>query len=534
MTSNETPHRTAADLPDHLDVVIVGAGLSGIGMAYRLQEKMPLSRYAILESREASGGTWDLFRYPGVRSDSDMYTLSYPFRPWRGRKAIADGADILEYVRATARDNGIDEHIHYGSEVVASSWSTPDQRWTVTVRSIEKDGSERVREITAGHLHLAVGYYDYATPHTPHFDGIDDFGGQVVHPQFWPEDLDHTGKRVVIIGSGATAVTLVPSMTDQAAHVTMLQRTPSYIFTVPQEDKLVQTLADVLPKKLTHRIARAKNVGVQGFFYRLSQRSPAAAKAIVMADLGRRLPREEIAEHFTPPYNVWDQRLCAVPNGDLFRSLRTGAASVVTGRIDRFVPEGIRLQDGRVVEADIVVTATGLRMKALGGVEFTRDGTTMEIDSSYAYRGMMVSGLPNLTLSIGYVNASWTLRADLISRYAVRLLMHMREKDYGLAVPIAPDGLTAGPIMDLSSGYVQRAIARFPKVGHRAPWVVPQSYVRDKVDFARADVREAMFFVRRGDANVLLPQSAAAPAILDGTPVDAPDVVVPGPELTRA
>lgn len=515
MSNNQTPEHTAAGLPDHLDVVIVGAGLSGIGMAYRLQERMPLSRYAILESRAASGGTWDLFRYPGVRSDSDMYTLSYPFRPWRGRKAIADGSDILDYVRDTARENGIDQHIHYGCEVVSCSWSTVDQRWTVTVLSTESDGSERERKITASHLHLAAGYYDYSTPHTPEFIGRDDFNGQLVHPQFWPDELDYAGKRVVIIGSGATAVTLLPSMTDEAAHVTMLQRTPSYIFSVPGRDRLMRTVGEVLPKKLTHRMVRAKNIGMQGFLYRLSQRSPRAAKAIVMADLNRRLPREDISENFDPPYDVWDQRLCAVPGGDLFTAIRSGAGTVVTGHIDRFVPEGIRLTDGRVVEADIVVTATGLQMKALGGLRFAVDGADIALDTTYAYRGMMVSGLPNLTLSIGYINASWTLRADLISRYAVRLLMHMRQHDYGVAVPIAPEGMTPGPIMGLSSGYVRRAIASFPKVGDHMPWKVPQSYVRDTFDFARADVRSSMHFVRRGDEHLALPRSASAPAELD-------------------
>lgn len=513
MTSNETPARTAAALPDHLDVVIVGAGLSGIGTAYRLQEGLPLMRYAILESRAASGGTWDLFRYPGVRSDSDMYTLSYPFRAWRGRKAIADGADILEYIRATARESRIDEHIHYDCRVTSSAWSTAEQRWTITIASTGPDGPPQERQITAGHLHLAAGYYDYETPHQPQFDGLDAFVGEVVHPQFWPEDLDHTGKRVVIIGSGATAVTLLPSMTERAAHVTMLQRTPSYIFAVPGRDRLVQTLGEVLPKKVTHRLARAKNIGVQGFFYRLSRVSPAAAKAVVMGDLGRRVSQEDIAEHFIPPYGVWDQRLCAVPDGDLFQALRSGAGSVVTGHIERFVPEGIRLTDGRLVEADLVITATGLQMKALGGVRLEVDGAEAPVESAYAYRGMMLSGLPNLTLSIGYTNASWTLRADLISRYVVRLLTHMRDEGHGVAVPIAPPGMESGPIMDLASGYVQRAIDRFPKVGDRAPWIVPQSYVRDSLDFGRADVTEAMHFIPRdSDAGGLPPTALAAPA----------------------
>ncbi|WP_435201260.1 flavin-containing monooxygenase [Janibacter sp. GS2] len=514
MTSTLTPEHTAADLPEHLDVVIVGAGISGIGMAYRLQESMPLSRYAILESRPTSGGTWDLFRYPGVRSDSDMYTFAYPFRPWRGRKAIADGADILDYVRATAQDNGIEEHIHYGCRVTASSWSTPEQRWTITVRSSEPDGSERERQVTANHLHLAAGYYDYEDPHSPQFAGVEDFDGRVVHPQFWPEGLDYTGQRVVVIGSGATAITLLPSMTDVAAHVTMLQRTPSYIFTVPERDRLMRAIGEVLPKNLTNRLVRAKNVGVQWFFYRLSRVSPAAAKAIVMGDLSRRVPPEDVTEHFTPPYDVWDQRLCAVPDGDFFRALRSGSASVVTEHIDRFVPEGIRLANGEILEADLVVSATGLQMKALGGIHFEVDGVDFPVETAYAYRGMMLSGLPNTTLSIGYVNASWTLRADLISRYTVRLLMHMRQHDRGVAVPIAPGNMPAGPIMALSSGYMRRAVATFPKVGDRAPWTVPQSYVHDTVSFARADITDSMHFIPRDGTAVELPHSAPAPASL--------------------
>ena len=503
----------AAHLPEHVDVLVVGAGLSGIGAAVRILEHNPGIELALLEGREATGGTWDLFRYPGVRSDSDMYTLSFPFRPWTGEQAIADGASILDYLRETSRQYGIDRRTHHGCQVVAASWSTPEQRWTVEIETTGDDGPVR-RQVTTSYLHLGSGYYDYDAPHDAGFAGRDDFRGDIVHPQFWPEDLQTDGKRVVVIGSGATAVSLVPALAETAEQVTMLQRTPSYVFAVPERDAMVQGLRRVLPAKVVHTIARAKNLIMQGFLYQLSRVRPAAAKQIVMGDLRRRLPQETIDEHFTPPYDVWDQRLCAVRSGDLFEVIRSGAVEMATGHIDRFVPEGVRLTDGRVIEADVVVTATGLRLKALGGIDFDVDGEHTPLATTFAYRGLMVGGVPNVSMTVGYVNASWTLRADLVSTYVARLVRHMRDNGYGVAMPVAPEGMTAKPILDLCAGYVQRAIGAFPKAGDRAPWTMPQSYVRDVRIFRAADVTEDMFFLPEGADGVRLPATAHAPAEL--------------------
>lgn len=501
---------TARELPERVEVLVVGAGLSGIGAAHRIREANPDATLAILEAREATGGTWDLFRYPGVRSDSDMFTLSFPFRPWEGRKAIADGGDILDYIRETARQTGLDRLVHTGCRVVAASWSTDAQEWTLQVET-----AAGRREIRAGFVHLGSGYYDYEETHDPGFDGVEDFAGQVVHPQFWPEDLDHAGQRVVVIGSGATAVTVVPAMAETAQRVTMLQRTPSYVFGLPGVDPFVQLLRRRLSPRAVQSVARVKNLGMQSFLYELSRVRPKAANAIVLGELRRHLPREVVDEHFTPPYNVWDQRLCAVPDGDLYASIRRGRADVVTGHVDRFVPEGVRLVDGRVIEADIVVTATGLRLKLLGGIEYTVDGEPVAMDRAFAHRGLMLAGVPNMTMTIGYINASWTLRADLVSTYVAALITHMRVRGLGVAVPVAPDGMTAGPIMNLTSGYIQRVIGQFPKVGDRAPWTMPQNYLRDKIAFRRADVTEDMHFLPVGTKGATLPRGAAAPARLD-------------------
>lgn len=525
---------TRRELPDRVDVLVVGAGISGIGAAHRILEATPDVDLAIVEAREATGGTWDLFRYPGVRSDSDMFTLSFPFRPWQGRKAIADGGDIREYIRETAREGGLDERTHTGCRVVALDWSSDAQEWTVQV-----DTAGGRREVRAGWVHFGSGYYDYEEAHDPGFAGVEDFSGTVVHPQFWPQDLDHAGKRVVVIGSGATAVTVVPAMAQTAAHVTMLQRTPSYVFSQPGVDPFVQLLRKRLSPQRVQSLTRIKNLGMQSFLYELSRKRPRAANAIVLGQVRAFLPKDVVAEHFTPPYDVWDQRLCAVPDGDLYAAIRRGAADVVTGHIDRFVPEGVRLTDGRVVEADIVVTATGLRLQLFGGASVAVDGEPVDMARRFAYRGLMLAGVPNVTMTVGYVNASWTLRADLVSRYVARLLGHLRDRGLGTAVPVAPDGMTAGPIMDLTAGYVQRVIATFPKVGDRAPWTMPQSYVKDKIAFRRADVTQDMFFAPLGAKGVALPQSAPAPAELplpgsssnaDGTAgdlVDATAAVVP-------
>lgn len=500
---------TRRELPERVDVLVVGAGISGIGAAHRILEADPAVDLAIVEARAATGGTWDLFRYPGVRSDSDMFTLSFPFRPWQGRKAIADGGDIRDYVRATATEGGLDELTHTGCRVVALDWSSDAQEWTVQV---DTDGGRR--EVRAGWVHFGSGYYNYEEAHDPGFAGVEDFSGTVVHPQFWPQDLDHARKRVVVIGSGATAVTVVPAMAQTAAHVTMLQRTPSYVFSQPGVDPFVQLLRNRLSPQRVQSLTRVKNLGLQSFLYELSRKRPRAANAIVLGQVRAFLPKEVVAEHFTPPYDVWDQRLCAVPDGDLYAAIRRGAADVVTGHIDRFVPEGVRLTDGRVLEADIVVTATGLRLQLFGGAQVSVNGAPVDMARRFAYRGLMLAGVPNVTMTVGYVNASWTLRADLVSRYVARLLGHLRDHGLGTAVPVAPDGMTAGPIMDLTSGYVQRIVSIFPKVGDRAPWTMPQNYLKDKIAFRRADVTEDMFFAPLGAKGVALPSGAEAPAQL--------------------
>ncbi len=498
------------ELPERVDVLVVGAGLSGIGAAHRIEEVNPGVELAIVEAREVTGGTWDLFRYPGVRSDSDMFTLSFPFRPWEGRRAIAEGGDILDYIRETARESGLLERIHTGHRVVAASWSTDAQEWTV-----ELDTASGGRQLRAGFIHLGSGYYNYEQAHDAGFEGVEDFAGRVVHPQFWPEDLDHTDKRVVVVGSGATAVTIVPAMAETAKHVTMLQRTPSYVFALPGVDPFVQALRRRFGPKAVQSAARVKNLGMQSFLYELSRVSPKAANRLVLTELRRHLPAKVVDEHFTPPYNVWDQRLCAVPDGDLYASIRRGRADVVTGHIDRFVPEGVLLTDGRVVEADIIVTATGLLLKALGGIEFTVDGERFPVERAFAYRGLMLAGAPNITMTVGYINASWTLRADLVSTYVAALVRHMRDTGQGVAVPVAPDGMTARPILDLTAGYIQRVIGQFPKVGDRAPWTMPQNYVKDKIAFGRADVTAEMHFIPLGAKGATLPRGAEAPADLD-------------------
>lgn len=503
--------RGPADLPDELDVLVVGAGISGIGAAYRLLERDPDLDLAVLEARDSSGGTWDLFRYPGVRSDSDMYSLSFPFRPWDREQSIADGASILEYLRETAADSGIAERTYLGCSVVAASWSSQAQRWSVEVDGA--DGSARV--VRARYVHLGSGYYDYDSPHDPGFVGVEDFAGEVVHPQHWPQDLDLAGRRVVVIGSGATAVSLVPAAAQTAASVTMLQRTPSYVIAVPASDRLVERLRRVLPPGPVQQVARTKNVLVQRFLYVLSRVRPSAARGIVLGALRRVLPQEVVDEHFTPPYDVWDQRLCAVRDGDLFTAIRSGSVEVVTGHVDRFERGGIRLQDGRLVEADVVVTATGLRLKALGGIRLTVDDRAVDIGRTFAYRGLMLSGVPNMSMTVGYVNASWTLRADLVSGFVARLVHHMREHGIGAAVPVAPEGMTPAPILDLTSGYVQRAVGAFPKVGDRDPWTMEQSYMKDRRAFRAADVTQDMHLVPLGAVGVHLPTGAAAPATVD-------------------
>ncbi|MCC8981910.1 flavin-containing monooxygenase [Bradyrhizobium acaciae] len=462
----------------HFDVLIVGAGLSGIGAGYHLQANSPDRSYAILEGRDCIGGTWDLFRYPGIRSDSDMYTLGYSFRPWTEPKAIADGPSILNYVRETARVYGIDKNIRFNHRVISADWSSADSQWTVEV---ERGPEKTIERFTCNFLFMCSGYYKYEHGYTPDFPGIADFAGRVVHPQQWTDDIDYAGKKVVVIGSGATAVTLVPEMAKTAAHVTMLQRSPTYVVARPDEDKVANWLRARLPAKLAYGITRWKNVLLGMYFYRLCKRDPERVKKLILGGVRHALgPDYDIATHFTPRYNPWDQRLCLVPNGDLFQSLRSGASSVVTDRIETFTPSGIKLKSGNVLDADVVVTATGLDLQVLGGLEIKVDGAAVDLSKTMNYKGLMYSGVPNLAAAFGYTNASWTLKCDLTCEYVCRMLNHMKANGYAQVTPRRNDPtVTELPWVDFSSGYIQRAAARFPKQGSRRPWRLYQNYALD-------------------------------------------------------
>jgi monooxygenase len=484
---------------EHVDVLIVGAGLSGIGAACHLEEDRPGTTYAVLEARAAMGGTWDLFRYPGIRSDSDMFTLGYSFRPWTDPQAIADGTSIRRYIQETAREYGVDAKIRYHHKVLGAEWSTDDARWTVTVE--RSDTGERLT-ITCGWLSVCSGYYRYDEGFTPRFEGADTFRGQVIHPQHWPEDLDVTGKRVVVIGSGATAVTLVPSLAPQAEHVTMLQRTPTYVVALPARDKLAERLRRWLPARALYPVVRWKAVLLSMFSYQLSRRRPAVMKKVLRKAQEKQLPAGyDVDTHFTPPYDPWDQRMCVVPDGDLFRTIREGKASIVTDRIARFDETGIRLESGEHLDADVIVTATGLNLLPVGGMTLTVDGAPVELGETVSYKGMMISGVPNFTLTIGYTNASWTLKADLVARYVTRLLEHMERNGYAVATPLAPADPEREPFLGLSSGYVQRSLDQLPKQGGRAPWKLYQNYIRDVVLIRRSPVEdEGIRFSRKQPA----------------------------------
>lgn len=482
---------------EHVDVLIVGAGLSGVGAAHHIQSAFPHRTYTILEARDAIGGTWDLFRYPGIRSDSDMHTLGYRFRPWTQAKAIADGPSILRYVRDTAAEAGIDRRIRFGHRVVAAAWSSEEGRWTVDV---VHDG-EPVR-FTAGFLYLCTGYYRYDGGHAPDFPGIERFGGTIIHPQRWPTDLDYSGKRVVVIGSGATAVTLVPAMADRAAHVTMLQRSPTYILSLPAEDALANRLRSLLGARRAYSIVRWKNVLLSTLIYQLSRRRPHIVRSMIRKATIRQLPAGyDVDTHFKPRYQPWDQRLCLVPDGDLFTAIRRAKVSVVTDRIAEFTESGLRLESGAELNADIVVTATGLRLLAFGDIRLTVDDRAVDLPDTMAYKGMMLSGVPNFAFTIGYTNASWTLKADLVGEYVVRLLRYMDAHGYDQCVPVNDDpAVMPRPLLDFQAGYVLRSIHEFPKSGSRQPWQLGMSYAHDvvKLRYGRID-DGAMRFSRQAE-----------------------------------
>lgn len=483
---------------EHVDVLIVGAGLSGIGAGCHLQANCPGKSYAVLESRDRSGGTWDLFRYPGIRSDSDMYTLGYSFRPWTHAKSIADGPSILDYVRQTAADHGVEGKIRFNHRVVRAEWSTADARWTV--EAVRGDTPETVR-LSCSFLFMCSGYYRYDEGYTPDFPGTESFAGRIVHPQHWSEDIDYAGKRVVVIGSGATAVTLVPSMAQIAAHVTMLQRSPSYIVSLPAEDPIAKRLRRFLPAKVGYPIMRWKNVLLTMLSFQLSRRRPQVMKTLVRKGLEKRLPAGyDIDTHFKPSYDPWDQRLCLVPNGDLFEAISDGRASVVTDHIDTFTEKGLRLASGAELEADLVVTATGLNLLALGGLQIAVDGQDITLSDTMSYKGMMLSGVPNLAFAVGYTNASWTLKCDLTCEYVCRLLNHMDEGGFRQCTPQNRDpAVSERPFIDFSSGYVLRSIDQFPKQGSKAPWRLHQNYPRDIFNLRFGSIEDsAMEFSNAG------------------------------------
>jgi monooxygenase len=477
----------AAPPPQHFDVLIVGAGLSGVGAAWHLEDRRPGTSYAILEAREDLGGTWDLFRYPGIRSDSDMHTLGYRFRPWTHSKTITDGDSILEYVRDTAREAGIDGKIHYRHKVVRAEWSTAETRWLVEAE--RTDTGETVR-FSCGFLWMCSGYFRYDEGYTPEFEGVERFAGRVVHPQHWPEDLEYEGKRVVVIGSGATAVTLVPAMARDAEQVTMLQRSPTYVASLPAVDPVARGLRRVLPSRAVYPIVRWKNVLIQTLVYQLSRRRPDLLRKFLRKGVERALPPGyDVDTHFEPRYDPWDQRLCAVPNGDLFRAISRGDAEVVTDRIETFTERGLLLESGRELEADVIVTATGLNLLFLGGVEVSVDGEAVDVPSRMTYKGMMLNDVPNAALTVGYTNASWTLKADLTSEYVCRLLAHMDAHGYDKCVAEVNDPtVTPEPLLDFTSGYVLRSIDQLPRSGSKEPWKLRQNYVFDLRTIRRAPI----------------------------------------------
>ena len=479
---------------EYFDVAIVGAGLSGIGAAYHLQTNCPTKSYVILEGREAMGGTWDLFRYPGIRSDSDMHTLGYNFKPWREAKAIADGESILNYIQETAAENNIERHIRYSHRVKQASWSSNDAAWTL---EIDNDNDSATVNMSCNFLIMCSGYYRYDEGYTPEFAGRDRFIGRVIHPQKWTKDIDYQNKEVVVIGSGATAVTLVPKMAEDAKKVTMLQRSPTYIVSRPDEDKTANLLRKLLPEKIAYAITRWKSIAFQQFFYKRTRKEPEKIKQTLINMVRQQLGSDyDVETHFTPRYNPWDQRLCLVPNGDLFKAIKSGKAEVVTDRINTFTEHGILLESGKELTADIIVTATGLNLRVLGGVEFFVDNQPVDFNQTYTYKGIMYSDVPNLVSIFGYVNASWTLRADLMAEYVCRIINEMDKKGCRQCTPRLRESdrnMPARPYIEgFSSGYLQRMMHLLPIQGDRPPWLNSQDYKQDKKNLLHSAIEDGV------------------------------------------
>jgi cation diffusion facilitator CzcD-associated flavoprotein CzcO len=489
---------------EHVDVVVVGAGLSGIGAGYHLQTMSPDRSYVILEGRDGLGGTWDLFKYPGIRSDSDMHTLGFSFKPWTEAKSIADGPSILQYLKQTVAQFGIDKHIRYGQLVTQAQWSSDDAQWTVTATNKATGVSNT---ITCSFLFMCSGYYSYKKGHTPEFAGREKFKGLVIHPQEWPTDLDYAGKRVVVIGSGATAVTIVPSMADKADHVTMLQRSPTYMVSRPDHDVLANRLRKVLPPKMAYNLTRFKNTWRQQLVYNKTRTDPDKVKQLLLGGIQLELGADyDIAKHFTPAYNPWDQRLCLVPNGDFFKSMREGKASVVTDHITSFTETGIQLASGEHLDADIIITATGLELVTLGEMDFYVDGNQVDFAKTWTYKGFAYSDIPNMASTFGYINASWTLRSDLTAEYVCRLLNHMRKKGVAQCTPRLREqdrNMKERPWIDgFSSGYMQRMMHRMPRQGDHEPWINPQNYRRDKKMFKHSPIDDGVMQFSKQSARV--------------------------------
>jgi cation diffusion facilitator CzcD-associated flavoprotein CzcO len=503
--STSTPTPTASTLPTHVDVLVVGAGISGIGLGHYLATKARGKTFAIVDARSEIGGTWALFRYPGIRSDSDLHTFGYRFKPWTSDNAIADAHEILDYLGEAVAEDDLAPHLHLGYRVLGSSWSSVEAQWTSTLQQV---GTGELLEVTSSFLFSAAGYYDYAAGYTPEFEGREDFRGTIVHPQDWPEDLDYEGKKVVVVGSGATAVTLIPSMAERAEHITMLQRSPGYVLPLPRQDPIANGLRKALPDRLAYALTRRLNVFRQRFIYTMSQRHPGTVRRIIRSLNAKQLPEGfAVDTHFNPSYNPWDQRLCVVPDGDLFKVIREGKASVVTDRIARFTEHGILLESGVELAADIIVTATGLNLLAFGGMTLTVDDKPVVLKDTLAYKSMMLSGVPNFVFAIGYTNSSWTLKVDLVCDHFCRMLAHMDTYGYAEVMPVDDDPtVTRRPLLDFGAGYVQRAVDLFPRQGSHGPWTLEMSYAADRARLEKGPVEDPVLRFR-----AKTPTLAAAP-----------------------